>query len=80
MKSFLISEKNILTSEKHCFWIYRKYTPKQDAIPLLIFSKSGKVKNSKSYLVNKVYIFYCQSYKITLKSPTTLLKIPKNSS
>ena len=28
----------------------------------------------------RFYAFYCQSYETTFKSPTALIKIPKNSS
>ena len=41
--------------------IYRRNKTKQDAIPYLIFTELGKLKYSKNYLLNKIYVFFSHS-------------------
>ena len=64
IKNLLISEKYVLTSARHCLSIYRKYRSEQDVILLFIFAELGKLKYSKNYLLNRIYVFLLRARKL----------------
>ena len=65
MKNLLISEKFLPYLGSYLGKTLSLNLPKikalTDAVLHLIFTESGKLKYSKSYLVNKIYVFYSQS-------------------
>ena len=76
------SHEKFADIRKACSYLGKRYflnLPKIHALTgcdtTSYFYRVRKIKILKKYLVNMIYVFYCHSSKISVKSPTTLSNI-----